>query len=193
MPLGAELIFITGGARSGKSAWAERIASERASPVVYLATAEARDEEMAARIARHREQRPAAWTTVEAARGLAEALRPHLLPGGTILFDCLTLLASNILTAEPFPEETEAEAALWAELKALEDVCAAAGAALIVVSNELGQGLVPMEPLGRRYRDVVGRANQRLAARADRAWLVVSGYALDLKAVGVSATRRWNP
>lgn len=176
---------MTGGARSGKSAWAERLAAERGAPVIYLATAEARDAEMAARIDRHRRQRPADWTTVEAPRGLVDALAPHLPSGATVLLDCLTLLASNIVTAEPLPEESEAEAALEAELEALERLCAQANATLIVVSNELGQGLVPMAPLSRRYRDVVGRANRRLARRADAAWFVVSGYALDLKALAV--------
>ncbi|MCZ7575376.1 MAG: bifunctional adenosylcobinamide kinase/adenosylcobinamide-phosphate guanylyltransferase [Ardenticatenaceae bacterium] len=180
-----ELIFVTGGARSGKSAWAERLATERGAPVLYLATAQAHDKEMAARIASHRRQRPDGWKTVEAPRALAETLVPHLPNGAVVLLDCLTLLASNIVTAEPPPDEPAAERALTAELEALERVCAHANATLIVVSNELGQGLVPMAPISRRYRDIVGRANQRLARRAAAAWLVVSGYALNLKALGV--------
>lgn len=178
------MIFVTGGARSGKSAWAEHLAAERGAPVVYLATAEAHDEEMAARIARHRRQRPGGWTTVEAPRELAAALEPHLPHGAVVLLDCLTLLASNIVTADPPPDEAEAERALTAELAALEALCTQANATLIVVSNELGQGLVPMAPISRRYRDIVGRANQRLACRAEAAWLVVSGYALNLRELG---------
>lgn len=179
-----ELIFVTGGARSGKSAWAERLAAAHGGPVVYLATAEAGDDEMAARIAHHRERRPPEWTTVEAPRRLAEAVAPSVSPGGVVLLDCLTLLASNIVTAEPFPDESEGEQSLEAEMAALERVCSRANATLIVVSNEIGQGLVPMDPLSRRYRDLLGRANQRLARRAQASWLVVSGYALDLRQLG---------
>lgn len=183
------LIFVTGGARSGKSRWAERLAAEAAQmhrgPVRYLATAEQRDAEMTARIARHRETRPADWETVEAPRNLAATLAPRLPPGAVVLLDCLTLLASNIITATPEPDEATAEAALAAEIDALLALCAARSATLIVVSNEIGQGMVPMHPLSRRYRDLVGRANQRLARAAAQVWLVVSGYAVDLRAVGV--------
>lgn len=181
-----EVWFVTGGARSGKSAFAERRAASLGRPVTYIATLEPLDGEMRARIARHQAQRPAAWRTVEAPRAPAEAARTTPA-GDTVLLDCLSLWVSNRLldlgTDAPSAAQVAAlEAALGAEAGALLDVLAARAGAAVIVSNEVGSGLVPEYALGRAYRDLLGRVNQQAAQAAGRAWLCVAGRALELPA-----------
>jgi adenosylcobinamide kinase/adenosylcobinamide-phosphate guanylyltransferase len=168
-------LFI-GGARSGKSAAAERYAARTGAYVYYLATAEAGDDEMRERIVRHRAQRPAAWQTIEAPLDVAAALEglPH---GAVVLLDCLTLLVSNLL----LHNEADPEPAVERAVDALLAAAAARELTLIVVSNEVGMGLVPEYPLGRIYRDLLGRAAQRIAAQADEVYLVVAGIAVELR------------
>lgn len=180
--MGVGLTLILGGARSGKSDYAQRLAAASGRPVVYLATATAGDEEMAERIARHRAARPAHWRTLEAPTNVGQALKAVLAGGEVVLMDCLTLLVSNLMMeeGEGVPED-RLMARVVAELEALLEVCAAQGVSLIVVSNEVGMGLVPPYPMGRVYRDVLGRANQWLAARAERVVLMVAGIPLELK------------
>jgi adenosylcobinamide kinase/adenosylcobinamide-phosphate guanylyltransferase len=158
--------------------------------VVYVATAEAGDEEMAARIARHQRGRPAAWRTVEAPRALDVAVERELRAGETALVDCLSVWLSNELlaTSPPVAGDTVPEAAAdaleTALLDAVERLVAAAHArngATVVVSNEVGSGVVPAFPLGRLYRDLLGRANQIVAAEATAVYLVVAGIAVDLR------------
>lgn len=183
----SHLTIVLGGARSGKSSFAEHLAGEAAGEraVYYLATAEAGDEEMAARIAEHQRRRPDGWHTIEAPRHLADAISVRDVPAGSVvLLDCITLFVSNIVTTEPAPEPEEAEPVVFDELTALLDLANQHSLTLIVVSNEVGSGIVPMHPLSRLFRDLVGRANQWLAARADDAYLVVAGYALGLKEHG---------
>jgi adenosylcobinamide kinase/adenosylcobinamide-phosphate guanylyltransferase len=184
------LTFILGGARSGKSSYAEALAAEHAAAsanaVLYVATAEAWDDEMRARIAAHKAQRPAHWRTLEAPRhpGAAIAELIGAEPDGppVILLDCLTLLANNVLIALPEgASEAEATAALGAEVDELLDAWRASAAHWIIVSNEVGLGIVPAYPLGRLYRDALGRANQRLAAAADAVLLMVAGLPLRIK------------
>jgi adenosylcobinamide kinase/adenosylcobinamide-phosphate guanylyltransferase len=176
-----KLVLVLGGARSGKSAFAERLAlAEGGNAVLYIATAIVADDEMAARVARHRAERPAAWETVERSQGVADALsaRPSLPP--VLLLDCLTLL----LSAPAIDPDVSAEiiaAHAAAEVGGLLRLADAHAGTLIVVSNEVGMGLVPPYPMGRAYRDTLGRANQRLAARADAAYLLVAGIPLSLK------------
>lgn len=177
-----QLILVLGGARSGKSRVAEKLAAQLGPRVVYLATAEAGDPEMATRIAHHRERRPVNWRTVEMPRQVGEALAREGRDADIVLLDCLTLLANNLLLPlgdDPNPEEAEAH--LEREIDGLLAAYEAGPASLIVVSNEVGWGLVPPYPLARLYRDMLGRAHQRLAARADRVFLVVAGIAVDLK------------
>ncbi len=177
-----QLILVLGGARSGKSRVAEELAARLGQRVVYLATAQPRDPEMAARIAHHRRQRPASWLTVESPRQVGEALARVAAQADVALLDCLTLLASNLLAPlGDDPDPLEAEACLEREIDSLLAAYEAGAASLIIVSNEVGWGLVPTSPLGRVFRDVLGRAHQRLAARADQALLVVAGIPLDLK------------
>jgi adenosylcobinamide kinase/adenosylcobinamide-phosphate guanylyltransferase len=171
-----KVILFTGGARSGKSAAAERYAGLRDAPVIYVATAAAGDEEMRARIAQHRARRPAGWGTLEVTGQTGAALRA-LAPGTVVLLDCLTLLVSNILLAH----QEEPDQAVEREI---EDLLAAArerALTLIVVTSEVGMGVVPEHPQGRRYRDLLGRAAQRVAAAAQEVYLVVAGIAVELR------------
>jgi adenosylcobinamide kinase/adenosylcobinamide-phosphate guanylyltransferase len=176
-----ELILILGGARSGKSVYAERLARERGGEVLFVATATAGDEEMARRIAAHRTARPAGWRTLEAPAEVAARVAEAGDPAGTIVLDCLTLLVSNLLLAHEAAGEAAVAHAVEAEIDALLAQIEAGVATWIVVSNEVGMGLVPPYPLGRVYRDLLGRVNARVAARADRAYLLVAGLPLDLK------------
>lgn len=179
-----QIWFVTGGARSGKSTFAERRAASLGHPVIYIATLEPLDDEMRARIGRHRAQRPAAWRTVEAPRAPIEAVRAAPA-GDTVLLDCLSLWVSNRLldlgTDAPTAAEVAVlEQALEAETRALLDLLAAREGGAVLVSNEAGSGLVPEYALGRAYRDLLGRVNQRLSQTAARAWLCVAGRALEL-------------
>ena len=175
------LILILGGARSGKSAYAERLARERRGEVLFVATATAGDEEMARRIAAHRATRPDTWRTLEAPQGVAAAVATSGDDAPTVVLDCVTLLVSNLLLAHEAAGEEAIGRAIDAEIDALLEQIAAGTATWIVVSNEVGMGLVPPYPLGRAYRDLLGRVNARIAARADRAYLLVAGLPLDLK------------
>lgn len=178
----AGVVLILGGARSGKSDYAQRLAGRIAERVLYVATASAGDDEMAERIARHRAARPATWDTVEAPLGVAAAVGEALRDHGAVLLDCLTMLTSNVLLAdEEHPDA--AEARLLADLDALCDLCAARGAALVIVSNEVGMGVVPAYSLGRVYRDMLGRANQHIARRAERVLLLIAGIPVDVRAL----------
>ena len=168
----AHLTLVLGGARSGKSGFAERLALASGLLPVYLATAEARDAEMQARIADHVATRGPEWRTVETPLELGEAVRAEAGPGRVVLIDCLTLWLSNLMLAS---RDDEGECA--AMLTALTD----AGGPVICVSNELGLGLAPETPLGRRFRDAQGRLNQMVAAKAGLAVLVTAGLPMVLK------------
>ena len=159
-----------GGARSGKSRYAESLITALPAPWAYVATAEAGDEEMAARIIAHRARRSADWRTLEAPRDLAAALAAcEKMP---VLIDCLTLWLSNLMLAE---------ADIDAEVERLETALGAIAAPVVMVANEVGSGIVPDHPLGRRFRDLQGSLNQRLAADAERVVLMVAGLPLALK------------
>lgn len=204
--------LVTGGARSGKSTYAERLAAQLAEPrggrVTYLATSQTHDVEMAARVATHRAARPAAWTTVECPLEVPAAIREHAGPaasgglsGPVLLLDCVTFWVTNLLFAggafggSAPPEDgynydkdllppAEERAAAERVTVAVDDLLAAlgeTGATLVAVTNEVGLGVVPEYPLARLYRDQLGWANQRLGRAADRLFLLVSGYALDVK------------
>jgi adenosylcobinamide kinase/adenosylcobinamide-phosphate guanylyltransferase len=182
-----ELILILGGARAGKSAYAERLVTEYGRRVLYVATAEVKDDEMRARIQAHRARRPPTWTALEAPTAVGAALLSLRPAADVILLDCLTLLVTNVVLAHGGEEmespavEEAADAAVSAEIEALLNAQAQLGLPLVVVSNEVGMGLVPPYPLGRLFRDVLGRANQRLAAAADRVYLLVAGLPMALK------------
>ena len=164
------ITLVLGGARSGKSRYAESLIAALPPPWTYLATAEAGDTEMAARIATHRARRGPQWQTIEAPRDLAAALKSRqTMP---VLVDCLTLWLSNLMLAD---------ADIDAEISRLEAALADTGAPVVLVANEVGSSIVPDNPLGRRFRDLQGVLNQRMAARADRVVLVVAGLPLAIK------------
>jgi adenosyl cobinamide kinase/adenosyl cobinamide phosphate guanylyltransferase len=168
------LSLLLGGARSGKSQLSARLAASSGRPVVVVATAEARDDEMAERIRRHRASRPDSWRTLEVPLALAGAVR-GLAPDAFVVLDCLSLWVSNAIEAEATDDEIVEEAREMAA--ALERREAPA----LVVSNEVGLGIVPANALARRYRDVLGRVNVAFADAASDAYLVVAGRALRLE------------
>jgi adenosylcobinamide kinase / adenosylcobinamide-phosphate guanylyltransferase len=168
------LTFVLGGARSGKSALAVRLASGFDTPVVVVVTAEARDEEMVERIRRHRDARPSDWTTVEAPVELADAIRP-LPDGSCVLLDCLTLWVSNAI------EAGHDDATIAQQANDVASTLAARFADAVVVSNEVGLGIVPMNALARRFRDMLGDVNAIFARASARTYLMVAGRALALQ------------
>jgi len=183
--MGKQLTIILGGARSGKSAYAEQLAAKEGERILYVATAQAWDADMATRIANHRAQRPADWQTLEAQTEVGSAIAAWLAREPAVdllLLDCLTLLANNVLIALPEDAtEAEATAALRHEVDALLAVYRASNARWIIVSNEVGLGIVPPYPLGRLYRDALGRANQQIAAIADEVLFMVAGLPMVVK------------
>lgn len=179
--MGRQMTLILGGARSGKSTFAEKMAREQGGSVLYVATAVPFDDEMRLRITRHRAERPSHWQTLEAPTQTGAAIAQAPVTD-LVLLDCLTVLANNIIAPMPEPFDGEAaEAALNAEIDALLAAYAASEAEWIIVSNEVGLGIVPAYPLGRIYRDTLGRANQRLAAAADKVLFMVAGLPMVVK------------
>ena len=179
-----ELILILGGARSGKSAEAVRMARERGSgKVLYVATAEPGDDEMRFRIEKHRAERPARWHTLEAPYNVGQAIGRQPDGYATIIVDCITLLVSNLMVDRPDPYAGAVQKSVVEEIAAIVQAAKEMPSAsqMIIVSNEVGTGLAPLTPLGRAFRDLVGQANQTLATAADRAVLMVAGLALLLK------------
>ena len=176
-----QLILILGGARSGKSAFAEHLARQ-GRRVLFVATAEALDDDMSRRIAAHRLRRPVEWSTIEEPVNLASRLPSELEGYDTCLLDCLTVWVSNLLLSTEDGPDVEDE--ILAALDRVIEVYESSSATWIVVSNEVGLGVVPSSPLGRTYRDVLGRVNQAVAARADKVFLMVAGLALEMKSLG---------
>jgi adenosylcobinamide kinase/adenosylcobinamide-phosphate guanylyltransferase len=182
-----QLILVLGGVRSGKSAYAQELAQQLdAHRVLFVATAEAGDAEMARRIAAHQQSRPAAWRTLEVPRKIGKAIEANVGDARVVLIDCLTLLVSNvILNLGETPASDQAEGAVQAEVQAIWRACQASQATIIVVSNEVGLGLVPDNPLGRLYRDLLGQANQSLARHAQAVYWMMAGLAVELKALAL--------
>ena len=183
------LILITGGVRSGKSRFAEQLAHALGGDrVSYVATAEAGDDEMRRKIARHQADRPASWPTFESpldAAGAIDAATGSAEPPLVILVDCLTMLVSNLLLVG---DEATAGDRVNQQTTALRDACRRTSATVLVVTNEVGWGVVPSSSLGRRYRDLLGRANQALAADASHVYMLVAGMAVDWKALARTPT-----
>lgn len=166
------VIFVLGGARSGKSQHAERLTTALGPRPVYIATAEPGDAEMAERITQHQTRRGAEWRTIEAPLDLAGAITGHNGPDRPLMIDCLTIWLSNLMHAErDIPAETEK----------LITALAQRSGPVVLVSNEVGQGIVPDNALARRFRDEAGRMNQAVAAVADRVDFVVAGLPTTLK------------
>ena len=166
--------FLVGGARSGKSSLAVRLASAFGGPVVVVATAEARDDEMAERIRAHRSGRPPEWEVVEAPMGLLAAI-VGIREDGSVILDCLTLWVSNAL------EEGLSEGDIDGEARKVASTLARRAAPSVVVSNEVGLGIVPDNALARRFRDAAGLLNQAVAAAVEEVVLLTAGLPLTLK------------
>jgi len=168
-------LLVLGGVRSGKSRYADELARARARAVTVIATGEARDEEMAARIEAHRSHRDARWRVVEEPVRLAAALQAAASPEGLVIVDCLTLWLSNLLEASDPEAELRETRALLAALPALPGD-------FILISNEVGFGIIPASALARRFGDAAGALHQRIAALCDRVILMVAGLPLTVKA-----------
>ncbi|MGB2695294.1 MAG: bifunctional adenosylcobinamide kinase/adenosylcobinamide-phosphate guanylyltransferase [Dehalococcoidia bacterium] len=181
------LTFVTGGARSGKSAFAVEVARGLRAPTLYVATAEARDAEMRAKIRRHRAARPRRWSTLEEPIEITKRLAAMVKPKSVVIVDCLTLWASNLLDRHvadlDAPKPAQINRAHQRALVELRRLCALPkrlGVRLIVISNEVGSGIVPDNPISRSYRELLGEANQFVAQRADLVVLMVAGLPVEI-------------
>ncbi len=182
----AKSILIIGGARSGKSYFAQELALKSSQPVLFVATAEAGDEEMRQRIEEHRKARPGEWITLEAPAHVGRRILEKAGMAKTVVLDCITLLVNNIFLefSERAGGEIDAasiEKEVMAEIDELVRCIEQVEAGFIIVTNEVGLGLVPANKMGRLYRDVLGRANQMLASHADEVYLMVAGMPLLIK------------
>jgi adenosylcobinamide kinase/adenosylcobinamide-phosphate guanylyltransferase len=179
--MGKHLTLILGGARSGKSTYAQKLIEQDGGRALFVATATAGDDEMKARIEAHQRSRPAHWGTLEVPIGLGDAL-VHEPAVDWVLIDCITLLTSNILLtlAEPIDEKEYCEM-MDAEIIGILEAYRQHPGEWVIVSNEVGLGLVPPYPLGRLYRDALGRANQQLAQAADTVLFLVAGIPMRVK------------
>ena len=173
-----KLTLVLGGVRAGKSSYAQRLAA-CGKRVLFVATAEALDKDMEERIKVHKETRPKAWHTLEEPTDLSNALPPVLHHYDTVLLDCLTLWVSNLLLRNPDLQSARKE--LTSEVEALLGVYRKGNASWIIVSNEVGLGVVPATELGRIYADELGRANQLVTAEADEVYFMAAGLPLTLK------------
>ncbi|MDO4793264.1 MAG: bifunctional adenosylcobinamide kinase/adenosylcobinamide-phosphate guanylyltransferase [Filifactor alocis] len=186
------IVLVTGGARSGKSLYAEELCRKNVGSVAYIATAEIRDSEMQDRVRKHRAQRPSDWTTYECWREISPVLPSIVSKDKTILLDCLTMLVSNLMFAQPYIdyETAEMEAVnrreedIGREVDSILSIVRGSDSTLVVVTNELGMGIVPQNRLSRLYRDIIGRMNQRIGSRADEVYFLVSGIAMNIKKDG---------
>lgn len=176
----SEFIFVTGGRRSGKSAYALELAESMGEKRLYIATAEALDNEMKERIARHREERGDNWDTAEEPIDIVNILA-HSKKYNVILIDCLTLWLCNIMHNGEAGGEPSDET-IMKHIHSLADSCSSSDTKIIAVTNELGLGVIPGDPLSRRFTDLAGIMNQRMAAAANRVVMTVSGIPLTIKA-----------
>lgn len=183
-----KLILVTGGARSGKSTFAEEKAKEFGNDVLYVATSKAIDEEMKQRIAKHRAQRPKEWKTLEEYKNLDEAIARETAGKSAVLLDCITIMITNLMLDESFewdmlPRERvgKIEKLIEGQIQRLIDIAHTAEIPFILVTNEVGLGVVPTSAMGRDFRDIAGRINQLLAKAADEVYFCVSGIPMKLK------------
>jgi adenosylcobinamide kinase/adenosylcobinamide-phosphate guanylyltransferase len=179
-------ILILGGARSGKSRFAVELAKKATLPVLFIATAMAGDAEMQERIIMHRRERPAEWRTLEVSENIGWHIESKAGDAGVVIVDCITMLVSNILCGQRFPDPEsillkEAETAVISEIQGLIDCIQHSKAIFILVSNEVGLGLVPSNHISRLYRDLLGKANQKLAQHADEAYFMAAGLPISIK------------
>ena len=176
-----KLILVTGGARSGKSSFAEKLAKEANKDVTYLATCQALDEEMALRIEEHKKRRPKNWKTIEEPLNASSVIEKEGKSDRVILLDCLALLVANLIFSKGDSTSEPIDQAVLNEIKTLAKISKDVPASVIIVTNEVGMGIVPEYPLGRAYRDTLGKANQILASEADEVYLLVCGIPVNVK------------
>lgn len=189
----SDFVLITGGARSGKSRFAELLAAHPGLPVIYIATAQVYDDEMALRVKKHREQRPAEWGLVEEPLEIPAVFERLRNENAIILLDCVTLWLTNLLLAD-YPEDAsenpfdfeEKEKTILKQVHTVARLAQEITPQVILVTNEVGQGIVPDNPISRAYRDLAGRANQILGQAANKVYWVVAGYPLEVKEAGES-------
>jgi adenosylcobinamide kinase/adenosylcobinamide-phosphate guanylyltransferase len=175
-------ILLIGGAGSGKSRFAQELAQRLGGTVLFVATAAAGDEEMLQRIEEHRRKRPPAWKTLEVTTEVGKNITQKIGGARVVIVDCITLLASNILSQHSEPIKVPLiEKRLTAEIDGLIECTQKLDASFIIVTNEVGLGVVPTSRLGRLYRDLLAGANQKLAEAADEVYLMVAGLAVPLK------------
>lgn len=184
-----KITLITGGARSGKSSFAQELALKSGQPVLFVATAEAGDEEMRRRIEEHKRARPKSWKTLEARTQLGSRIAQGIGETKTVVIDCITLLVNNIFSQYGGHGDREVDAdvigkGVMTEIDELVRCVAKIQAGFIIVTNEVGLGIVPADRTSRLYRDLLGKANQALARHADEVYLMVSGLPLRLKKGG---------
>ncbi|MFH1031545.1 MAG: bifunctional adenosylcobinamide kinase/adenosylcobinamide-phosphate guanylyltransferase [Chloroflexota bacterium] len=180
------MVLITGGARSGKSHYAQELARKMGGQVLFVATAEAGDEEMRRRIEKHRQSRPPDWRTLEATGHIGSRIEQEVGDAQIVVVDCITLLVGNVFGSHSDPafekiEESVLEEQVAAEISELIDCMRKATASFIVVTNEVGLGLVPDNRVGRLYRDLLGKANQMLAQSVDEVILMIAGLPVKVK------------
>ena len=188
------IIMVTGGARSGKSRFAQDLARELGGRTVYIATAGAEDDEMAQRIAKHQAGRPETWETIEVPLALTDAIRSCRGKADTVIVDCLALFVNNLIGEKMGPlgendnpyMDPAMEDYIAAEITNIVRAAAEVSGVVIFVTNEVGQGLAPPYHLGRFFRDALGRANQTVAAAADKVFVLHCGVAVELKSLSVS-------
>ncbi len=174
-----QIILLLGGARSGKSYYAQQLAVELGGKVLFVATGEALDEEMRARIARHKKDRPKTWRTLEITTDVGKKIDKQIGDAEVVIIDCITLLISNLLRGKP--DNSTAEKRVKAEMNALLETMDKLDASFIIVTNEVGMGLVPDNKLGRIYRDLLGKANQLLATHATEVYLMLACLPVQVK------------
>ena len=185
----SQFTLITGGARSGKSSFAELLAAHAKRPVIYIATAQIRDEEMALRVKKHQQQRPSTWRLIEEPRNIRDTLLQLKDEDVIILLDCVTLWLTNLLLAGNLKNDDDLsnnklEPQILDIVKDVAQLARDIKPQVIFVSNEVGQGIVPEYPLARAYRDLAGRSNQILAHSADQVYMVVAGFPMEIKHSG---------
>lgn len=183
-----KIILVTGGARSGKSEFAERYAAKHGEKIAYIATAQIYDEEMRHRVTLHRQRRPQEWRTYEAPSEAEKAIGDAAGDADFILFDCLTLYTSNLMAAADMPENSPDGRRAYVKDRILRLIEAAkqADATVLFVTNEVGMGIVPLNQLAREYRDFAGLGNQLMAKAASAVYFVISGLAVDIKKLAVN-------
>lgn len=187
--LSGKCVLVTGGARSGKSEFAEQYVAASGKKIIYIATAMVYDEEMRRRVALHQKRRPSNWQTIEAPLLPERAVLKAVNEADAVLFDCITLYLTNLMFAEDTPKNVEErQQYILEKIDQLADAAAKGPAIVVFVTNEVGLSIVPENALAREYRDLAGLVNQRLAARMQEVYLVVAGLGVELKKIAVAAS-----